>query len=206
MAYIYKIQNNINNKVYIGKTEKINPEERWKEHQRESKKERNNHRALYRAMQKYGIENFTFSILEETDNPEQREQDYIIDYNSYHYGYNETLGGDGAVYLELPEDEICNFYLTQKNLIKTAEHFGNDIKTIKKVLYKNNISINSPGETTKQQLSKPVAKLNKETGEIIEIYPSVIEANRKNPNCNKHIGTVCLGKRKTAGGYGWKYI
>lgn len=29
MAYIHKIENKINHKVYIGKTEKLNPYERW---------------------------------------------------------------------------------------------------------------------------------------------------------------------------------
>ena len=39
MAYIYKITNQINGKSYIGKTEKINPHERFKEHLRECKKD-----------------------------------------------------------------------------------------------------------------------------------------------------------------------
>ena len=29
MAYIYKIENLINHKIYIGKTEKVNPMKRW---------------------------------------------------------------------------------------------------------------------------------------------------------------------------------
>ena len=37
MAYIYKITNDINNKVYIGKTVK-SIEKRWKEHCIDSKK------------------------------------------------------------------------------------------------------------------------------------------------------------------------
>lgn len=35
MAYIYKIENNINGKIYIGKTLNT-PEQRWKEHVRDS--------------------------------------------------------------------------------------------------------------------------------------------------------------------------
>ena len=41
--------------------------------------------------------------------------------------------------------------------------------------------------------------------EILEILPSVAEAERKY-NTNKHIGQVCKGNRKTAGGFKWKYI
>ena len=46
---------------------------------------------------------------------------------------------------------------------------------------------------------------NKITNEIIEIYPSIMEAERQN-NCHSHIKDVCNGKRKTAGGFIWKVI
>lgn len=205
MAYIYKIENQINNKIYIGKTEHLDPNKRWVEHKRDSQNPKRNHRALYKAMNKYGIENFKFSVIEETDNPEEKEMEYIQIYNSYHCGYNETLGGDGAKYLELPEQEICKYYIENKSLKLTCEYFGHDPYTIKKVLYKNNISILSSYEVLKQKCSKPVAKLDKNTEEIIEVYPSVIEAERKN-QCHSHIKDVCHGKRKTAGGFKWKFI
>ena len=205
MAYIYKIENQINHKVYIGKTE-YEPERRWKEHQRESKKERNSHRAIYRAINKYGIENFSFEVLEETFNPNEREQFYIINYDSYHNGYNETLGGDGAAYLELPEQEICKYYIKNRNLKQTYTYFGYDKKTILKVLYKYNIPIIPTGEVTREKTKKSVARLDKNTGEILEIFAAVEDAHRAYPNTHRHIGSVCQGKRKTAGGFGWKYI
>ena len=67
MAYIYQIRNNINGKIYIGKTES-SIEKRFQEHCRDSRKE-NINRPLYAAMRKYGIEHFRISLLEETDNP-----------------------------------------------------------------------------------------------------------------------------------------
>lgn len=66
MASIYKITNKINNKVYIGKTNN-SIQQRFKEHIRDSKKHSN--RPLYRAFNKYGIDNFTISMVEEC-NPE----------------------------------------------------------------------------------------------------------------------------------------
>ena len=100
---------------------------------------KNQSRALYRAMNKYGVENFSCIEIKETDTPNEDEIYFIQKYDTYHNGYNETLGGDGASYLELPEDEVCKFYLKSKCLIYTAKHFGCDKLTIKKILYKNNI-------------------------------------------------------------------
>lgn len=205
MAYIYKIENQINHKVYIGKTDYTNPNRRWTQHKTDSQNPQRNHRALYKAMNKYGLENFTFSVIEETSKPEEREIYYIQQYNSFHFGYNETLGGDGRKYLDLPEQEICKFYLDSHTLTETSNYFGHDSETIRQVLYKYNISIMSGQEINKQKLSLPVAKLNKKTGEIIEIYASVSEAERCN-NCHTHIKDVCHGKRKSAGGFGWKFI
>lgn len=205
MAYIYKIENQLNHKMYIGKTNYTNPQKRWKQHLADSQNPNRNHRALYRAINKYGADNFTFEIIEETDNPEEREIYYIAQYNTYHFGYNETLGGDGASYLELPEQDICKYYLMPHTLSETSQYFNHDLSTIRQVLCKYNIPIISGQEINKQKFSLAVAKLDKKTGEILEIYPSVSEAERQN-NCHTHIKDVCHGKRKSAGGYGWRFI
>ena len=68
MGYIYCITNMLNGKQYVGKTVgSIN--ERFKQHCAEYKKERSKDRPLYRAMRKYGIENF---IVEQLIQIEQR--------------------------------------------------------------------------------------------------------------------------------------
>ena len=191
--------------MYIGKTKYTNPQKRWKEHLSDSQNPKRNHRALYRAINKYGVNNFTFEIIEETDNPEEREIYYIAQYNTYHCGYNETLGGDGASYLELPEQEICKYYLAPHTLAETSKYFKHDLSTIRQVLCKYNISIVSGQEINRQKFSLAVAKLDKKTEEILEIYPSISEAERQN-NCHMHIKDVCHGKRKSAGGYKWRFI
>lgn len=64
MAYIYKITNKINGKVYIGKT--LNSiQKRWREHLIDSKKRRCEKRPLYSAINKYGEENFEIEQIEE---------------------------------------------------------------------------------------------------------------------------------------------
>lgn len=103
MGYIYKVSNIVNNKVYIGKTiETINT--RWTRHKWEafdvSSPLYNIH--FYRAIRKYGIENFKIEIIEEATNDKltEREKYWIKQFNSYNDGYNSTLGGEGAIRYE----------------------------------------------------------------------------------------------------------
>lgn len=62
MSYIYKIINDKNEKLYIGKTNK-NIQKRFKEHCETRFREPD--RPLYRAMNKYGIEHFSIEKIEE---------------------------------------------------------------------------------------------------------------------------------------------
>lgn len=52
---------------------------------------------------------------------------------------------------------------------------------------------------------KKVAQYDK-TGKLIKIYPSIREAERETNITNQHIIRVCKGRRKSTGGYVWKYI
>lgn len=207
MPYIYKITNQINNKCYIGQTVRTDPFVRWQEHLRSRFYERCANRALYRAMNKYGIEAFIFEVIEEVpiDLVNEKEQYYIQYYNSFHNGYNETLGGDGRGLLELPEDEICQFYLNCLSVQKTAQHFKHDRTTIQQVLYKYNIPTLSSSKIAKINQGNAVAQIDKDTNKIIRIFATVGEADRATGG-SKHIGSVCQGKRKTAAGYKWKYV
>ncbi len=96
MAYIYKIQNIINNKCYIGWTSK-SVDFRWKEHKSDAIKIRDN-RKFYNAIRKYGVDSWNVIILCEVETKEvalKKEIEYIKIFDSYSNGYNSTLGGDG---------------------------------------------------------------------------------------------------------------
>lgn len=97
MPGIYKIENNINHKVYIGLSN--NFERRWKEHKRRYLDifSQGYNCKLYKAFRKYGLENFTFSIIEECplEKLGEKEQYWIKYYDSFNLGYNMTLGGEG---------------------------------------------------------------------------------------------------------------
>lgn len=92
MSYIYSITNNVNQKTYIGLTSLDNPFDRWKKHIRDSK---NPIYPIHKAMNKYGVDNFKFRVIEECDasKVEEREIYYIEKFNSFYEGYNATLGG-----------------------------------------------------------------------------------------------------------------
>ena len=94
---IYKITNNINNKIYIGLTT-CSLSYRWSKHLTESKNI-NNNKHLYKAIRKYGSENFSIEQIDSTDNFKklgQLEREYIKKYDSQNpnKGYNLTAGGE----------------------------------------------------------------------------------------------------------------
>jgi group I intron endonuclease len=64
---VYQILNKINHKVYIGITTKRDPVERWNRHLHVYQ---HGDSILYRSMRKHGIENFEFSVIEQTDSLE----------------------------------------------------------------------------------------------------------------------------------------
>ena len=65
MTGIYKITNTITKKVYIGLSNDI--EQRWKTHKKRYKIESDKEyeKYLYRSFRKYGLEAFTFEVIEE---------------------------------------------------------------------------------------------------------------------------------------------
>lgn len=90
---LYKIQNLVNGKVYIGQT--MQPlSHRKAEHLSRLRANKRQHK-LYQAMRKYGEENFSFKqIASVIGDMDQAEIDMIAQYNSYNRGYNSTAGGD----------------------------------------------------------------------------------------------------------------
>ena len=205
MAYIYKITNLINNKVYIGKTLKT-PEERWKEHIKDSQKADCFNRPLYKAFNKYGIENFILETIEEctADEINQKEIDWIELYGSFKYGYNATLGGDGKHYCDY--DLIYDLFQNGKNLKEIANITNYDIATCRKALKNFKISEEERQKRGREAISKTIIQLNKDTDEIIAIFPSIQKAyDALGKQHSGHIAEVCKGKRKTAYGYKWAY-
>lgn len=202
MGYIYVITNKINGKQYVGKTLRT-IEERFKQHLRDSNKITLEQRPLYKAIKKYGKENFDISLLEECSFKELsiKETYWIGKLDTYVNGYNATLGGDGKTLYNY--EELANLYLEKDTSIKKlALEIGCDEHTISNALKECGIK----PKTTKEQLSKKVAQIDKKTNEILQIYPSCEAAEKACGKRGGHISQVCKGTRQSAHGYKWKYV
>jgi group I intron endonuclease len=220
---IYKIENKINHCIYVGKAKDI--QNRWRQHKWAAKK--NNQTHLYRAIRKYGIENFDFFIIETMDlkeyikNGSKREKYWIKYYNTYldPKHYNETEGGEGTLGW-VPSQE-----------------WKNKQSKIKKEWYKTKQGLEKAKKQSKQMTDKPPLRLNKKHTKKWKQQHSQDMQGNKNPNYGKHtqgkrclcielnkifestreaekiigvnhtgIAAACRGAQKTAGGYHWKYI
>ena len=117
MKYIYKIENLINHKIYIGQTNNL--KRRFSEHKARGYKI-DYHKVLYYAFDKYGIENFSFNMIEEVEDCDAncREQYWIAYYDSFENGYNMTEGGDVPPTLKGIKHPRCSHSIDVIQLVK----------------------------------------------------------------------------------------
>lgn len=118
MVGIYKITNMVNGHSYIGQSNNI--EQRWYNHKvaAYNSKDKGYEYPLYRAIRKYGLENFSFEVIEECPQSllNKKEIQWI---NSIQPEYNQTAGGHQEVtsskltYQQV--NEIKNILLKDQN-------------------------------------------------------------------------------------------
>ena len=177
--YIYKVTNNINNKVYIGQTNNL---QRRKNEHFNCIGDKN--KLLYYAIQKYGKENFSFECIEDLcEDYNEKEKYWIKEYRSYVgyddcKGYNVTEGGEEPPIHYGEDNNACThtdeivdlviYYLTDTNLSskQISEITGYDDTSITR--------INNGILRKKQNLNYPLRKdmshigLNQRANLIIE--------------------------------------
>lgn len=148
-GYIYLIINQVNGKIYIGKS--FDLQKRWNKHIKCVRDKVN--RRLYDSMNKYRIQNFSIhSIFKiENENKEeltnllnQKETSYIRLFQSKDsfYGYNMADGGDGGY---IGEEGIEKMAAKKRGIPLTEEH--------KKNIGKGNEGISKPlTQKTKDQI------------------------------------------------------
>lgn len=215
IGYIYCITNIVNGRQYVGKTTtSIN--QRFREHLRDRHKHEAENRPLYRAIDKYGEENFLIEVLEEVQNNNlsEREEFWINKLDTYHNGYNATLGGDGRQMFDY--DEISILIKQRKTTSEIIEIIGCKEDTVYKVARLNNLTIFYPkNETTKEmEKSRVFVQQYDLNNNFIQSFNSYTDAAKwiyENGHCKtlnggvrSHIGDAAKGKRKTAYGFIWK--
>lgn len=190
-------------KIYIGITS-MNPFKRW-----------NNGRGykynsyFYSAIQKYGWDNIKHEILFENltqEEAEQKEIELIAKYksNQREYGYNLTDGG-----------ETCAICIESRKKMSDS-HRGIPLskkhkEALKRGRHKRKVQPNTGkhlSEEWKKHVSESLSKkvcqydLN---GDLINIYDSSVIASKISGVVNSNISRCCNGKRKSAGGFVWRY-
>lgn len=163
MVGIYKITNIITGKVYVGQS--VHIESRVKEHKNPSNWIRESGKVLYRAFLKYGIENFTFEVVEECEAEKlsEREIYWISFFNSFADGYNMTSGGESNY-----GDSSPLHKLTEADVIEIRKRYANKERRKEVYLdYKDRIGEHGfgkiwKGETWKNTMMEVYTPENKE--------------------------------------------
>jgi group I intron endonuclease len=220
---VYKIKNIVNDKAYIGQTTR-SVEVRWKEH----KNDKRACRALFRAICKYGAENFTVYVLCQCNSIEElneKEKFYINELNSIvPNGYNLRTGGLNSLMSDDSKNKMSISHLGEKNF-NFGKHKSEETKNKISVAnlgkkrsqsFKNNRSrymrLNNPQfNMTTEKLERLNTYNNVKKIKIIcvetgIVYNSLTEAAKELNISKGNISGVLLGKYKQTNGFSFRKI
>lgn len=136
MGFIYKYENKLNHKVYIGQTTDL--VNRKAAHRYKSTFEKTK---FYNAVRKYGWDNFDFDVIAQVEEAtlddicevlDSLEIEFIEKYDSFKNGYNSTAGGHCYRGKEVSEEfrEYCrNRTYSEETRRKMSEAAHNKIVT-----------------------------------------------------------------------------
>lgn len=220
---IYKLISPSNG-IYIGQT-KTSINERFSSHKNDAFNENkpNYKRPLYRAIRKYGWDNFTKEILFDKvaeDIVDDLERYLIYNYRiTKHKVYNLDSGGNKQK--KRTKETIEKISKGNKGKFLSEEHkekirqakLGKKCsEETKKKMSENKLGIygeNHPSSIKINQYDKD--------NNFIRSWGSITDAEKELEICGTHISDVCKGKEKidgrgykykpkTAGGFIWKYV
>ena len=219
---VYKHTNKINGKIYIGITHYEDPNRRW------CNGRGYKHSTLFnRAIKKYGWDSFMHEVLFTGLSKEEAhtmEKALIAKYKREGISYNIANGGEGAESIAEETKEKLRQYIPwikgkhhdeeTREKIRAAskrsweEHREERVAANRKALAYRRKRVWTPSEEhikrVREYLSKPINCYDKE-GHYIATYKSAIEVEIILGVDLSHIAEVCSGKRKTCGGYQWRY-
>lgn len=221
---IYIHKNKINGKIYVGQTSKI-PERRWQNGKGYI------NQVFYKAIQKYGWNNFEHIILEKhltQEEANEREKYWINFYHSNNpkFGYNQTNGGcKNQILSENTKKKIKQAWTEEKRKSKSDQmkEIWKDNEERKSKQSKLMIKINKTVDRTKEN-NQMYGKSRKGTNagshkEVIcietgDVFYTIVDAARwaGSEGLRSHISQVCKGERNTSGKHPitgvplhWKY-
>lgn len=219
MSFIYVIKNDVNDKVYVGKTDG-SIERRFQQHCQDSKKDSIKNRPLYYAIRKYGIEHFFVEELEECkqEDASALEIYYINLFQSYKNGYNATRGEEGKTIVDY--NKVLSLFQSDKNLTckQIAKKCNCHPDTVSYIIHqkiknvdlaKRYIESENFFEPKSKIKSKPVLCIEKNK-KFLSTYDAekwLISIGRtKTKGSRSHISQACKENRKTAYGFHWQYV
>lgn len=217
MTGIYKVTNQINNKIYIGKSKDI--QRRWRQHHTEPFNKNCDAYSVifYKAIRKYGIEHFSFEVIEECSEEQlnEREKYWIAFYNSYFNnenssGYNMTRGGENTVFeLKYDIDYISQLWSEGATHTEITAKTGCPKATLTNYLNALEIPVEERRYRSNLYKAKPVYQFSYDN-QLLQCYTSVSEAVRALQKNNPKVHTsgicyACNGKLTSAYGYRWSY-
>lgn len=177
MNKIYKISNDFNNKVYIGKTSReLNI--RFHEHEINSS---GCNSYIHNSIKEHGIEHYKITLIEDNifdEKINERERYWISYYNSYKNGYNLTPGGDGRSLSDDLIQRIEELYIQGKTCTEISLELNLPHSTVYHRL--SNCTWFDKEENYKRSIAhfcKPIDQYN-ENKEYIQSFPSINEASR----------------------------
>ncbi len=200
---IYKITNLSNKKVYIGQTIR-KMEDRRREYI--SKVKKGYQLYIYRAIRKYGIENFKWEVIcvcPSIDSLNEREEYYIAFYNSMNpkYGYNLISGGLNRLHSEITKQKMSewrtNYYKNnpEKRPFKEKNSFYNKhhSEETKLKLHKSHLGLKH-SEKSKEKMRKATlgfkhtieSRKKMSIAQSGENHPMYGIRGKNNPNYGKH--------------------
>ena len=230
---IYMIQNKVNNKIYIGQA--VDIEKRWGEHRRGLRGGYHHNKHLQNSWKREGEENFEFTILLECGEADLNmyEEYYIFELMTYdpRVGYNKDYGGKsgrpteeakrklsesakGKHHSEETKRKMSEARKGERNSMHSKHHSEETKRKLseankgeKNPMYGKQLSEETKRKMSeaKRKISKPVVQLDRNSNEIVNVFNSVMEADRQGFD-NGNISRCCNGKLKTYKGYKWMFL
>lgn len=190
---------------------------------------------FYRAIKKYGWDNIKHEILYSNLTEEEaksKEMELIKHYKELNLSYNITDGGDGTLgfhpsketreKMSIAHSNISEETREKLRLARLGYHHSEETKEKIRQSLKGRIpseqcraaqllackGVKRDEESKRKSAEghkKPIIQIDKDTNIIIKEWKSAIDVMRELGIDSSSIAKCCRGKKKTAGGFKWKY-